>query len=79
MGVKIGRATSMFQMYSQLIHVKGESALGVVLVVKIEGRSLKRHMFERASLASRCVLESRSMINVQPLKSSIVKILCVDG
>ena len=79
MGVTIGKATSMLQMYWKLVHVKGESTLGVVLVVKTEFRSLKRHMFKRASLASKCVLDSRSVINVQPLKSSIINILCIDG
>lgn len=68
----------MFQMCWQLIHVKGESALGIVLVVKIERRSLKRHMFKRASLAFMCVLKSCSMMKIQSLKRSIIDVLCID-
>lgn len=75
----VRRAISILGVYWQLIHVKGESALHIVLVIKIESRSLERHMFKRTSVASIGVLESRSTIKVQLLKCSVIDVFDFDG
>ena len=63
----------------QLIHVKGEPALHTVLVIKVERRYLKGHMFKGASLVPIGVFKSCSMTKVQLLERSIVDILYTNG
>ena len=71
-------AISMFG-YWQLIHVEGEPALHTVLVIKVESRYLKGHMFKGASLVPIGDVGSCSVIKVQLLERSIVDILYTNG
>ena len=75
---RTGNLICMFR-YWQLVHVKSESALQIVLVINFESRYLKGHVLERASLVSIGILVSYSVMKVALLKHPIIDIVHINS